>query len=267
MNLARGEYRSASLVNWRLVPMLSRAPQPVSADALEAVRQRYGLGMEAKLICSFGYVGPAKLSLELIEAFTRSGLGLQGWTLILAGSEGGNTAYRRTLDQAIAAGSLQGCVHVTGWIDPEVYWCLQSLSSINVQLRSRSRGETSAAVMDCLQSGAALVVNRHGSLDDLPEDVCRKLPDRFTTQQLAACLQTLAGDPQAREQLGERARRLCLEHHSPEVCGEAYRAAIEAIHAHGSHRLDVAVALGKQPGFRALDRGQRAAWINALAER
>ena len=267
LNLAQRDYRPSSFANWHQVPMLSRAPQPVSSQALEAVRQRYGLGPEAKLICSFGYVGPAKLSLELIEAFARSGLGRQGWSLILAGSDGGNTAYRRTLDQAIAAGSLQGRVHVTGWIDPEVYWCLQSLSTINVQLRSRSRGETSAAVMDCLQSGAGLIVNRHGSLDDLPDEVCRKVPDRFTTHQLAACLQSLAGDPQARVQLGQHGRRLCLEQHSPEVCAEAYRAAIEAIHACGSHRLDVALALGNEPGFRTQKRRQRAAWINGLAER
>lgn len=267
LNLARRDYRPSSLVNWHLVPMLSRAPQPVSGLAMEALRQRYAFGPEPKLICSFGYVGPAKLSLELIEGFARSGLGLQGWRLILAGSDGGNTAYRRILDQAIAAASLHGCVHVTGWINSEDYWCLQSLSSINVQLRSRSRGETSAAVMDCLQSGAVLVVNRHGSLDDLPDDVCRKLPDRFTVHQLAACLKSLAGDSQARERLGQKAHIFSLEHHSPEVCSEAYHTTIEAIHARASHRLDVALALGEQAGFRTEERRQRAAWINGLAER
>ncbi|MCS5698043.1 glycosyltransferase [Cyanobium sp. FGCU-52] len=266
-SLAERDYNPQSLLNWHQIPMLSRAPQPVTADSLEAVRQRFGLKPDDQLICSFGYVGPSKLSLELIEAFALSGLGRQGWMLILAGSEGGNTAYRGMLEAAIASASLQGRVHVSGWIDAEQYACLQQLSSINVQLRVQSRGETSAAVMDCLQSGTALIVNRHGSLDDLPDPVCHKLPDRFGRDQLAAALVALATDPEARAVLGQQARRLCQERHTPEVCAEAYRDAIETISRRRAHPLDVAAALGRCPDYRQLPRHTRVEMINGLAER
>lgn len=266
-SLAERDYNPASLLNWHQIPMLSRAPHPVTADALTAVRERFGLEPHDQLICSFGYVGPSKLSLELVEAFALSGLGRQGWMLILAGSAGGNTAYRRDLEAAIAAASLHGRVHVSGWIDAEDYAGLQQLSSINVQLRVQSRGESSAAVMDCLQSGAALVVNRHGSLDDLPDSVCRKVPDRFSRDELAAALVSLANDPEERAVLGQRARSLCQERHTPEVCAEAYRDAIEAISRRRAHPLDVAAALGRCRDYRQLPRHTRVEVINGLAER
>lgn len=267
LDLARREYAAATLHHWHQVPMLSRALTVPSPQALAVVRERFGLAAEPQLICSFGYLGPAKLSLELVEAFALSGLAHQGWTLVLAGSEGGNTAYRRELEQAIEATGLQDHAVLTGWIDADVYAALQQLSSINVQLRSLSRGETSAAVMDCLQTGAALIVNRHGSLDDLPESVCRKLPDCFTPEQLVEALVDLALNTEERQALGQRAQSFCRDHHSAQVCAEAYHQAIESVYQRPGHPLDVAHALAASSDYRHLPKSERLAVINDLAAR
>jgi glycosyltransferase involved in cell wall biosynthesis len=121
--------------------------------------------------------------------------------------------------------------------------------------------------MDCLQSGAALVVNRHGSLDDLPDSVCRKLPDRFSADQLAAELVALASDPEGRRELARRAGELCHTRHTPEVCAEAYRDAIERIARQRAHPLDVALALGRSEAYPQLPQHSRVAVINGLVER
>jgi len=266
-SLAEHDYNPATLHNWHQIPMLCRAAHTVTTESKVAMRQRYSLKQEDQVICSFGYIGPSKLSLELIKAFAESGLARQGWKLIFVGSEGGNSAYRAEMDAAISSASIQDRVIVTGWINAEDYSYLQQMGAIHVQLRTRSRGETSAAVMDCLQSGAALVVNRHGSFDDLPDTVCHKIPDSFSQKQLAEALVRLSKDPAEREQLGQRASEYCKARHAPHVCAQAYHEAIETIHKRGGHPLDVARKLGEASPYRQLPRGRRLAIINGLAAR
>jgi len=266
-SLAEKEYNPDSLHNWHEVPMLSRHRQPVTAEEREVLRQRYGLRPENQLICSFGYVGPSKLSLELIKAFAISGLAHQGWRLFLAGSEGGNQSYRDELENVIKSASLEEHVHITGWISSKEYWCLQEIGSIHVQLRTKSRGETSAAVMDCLRSGAALIVNRHGSLDDLPDTICRKIADQFTLEQLAEALVDLSENESARQALGEKAKTHSETHHTPEICAKAYRTAIEEIKQRDSHPLDIAYSLANTPAYSKLPKHRRLAIINGLSDR
>lgn len=265
--LARKEYANESLLHWHKLPYHATLLPPASDQEKHRIYNQFRLQSDQNIICSFGYIGPSKLSLKLLESFALSKLGDQGWVLVFVGSEGGNSAFRRRLDAAIQSKKLNHCVIITGWTDTEDYACFHKLSSISVQLRTQSRGETSAAVMDCLQSGAALIVNRHGSLDELPDDVCSKLPDHFSTDELADELNRLASHPEARATLGQHARAYCSVNLSPQACSKAYQQAIEAIWLNSSHRLNVAKRLGSQHAYQHFDRSQRLRIINGLAER
>ena len=50
-------------------------------------------------------------------------------------------------------------------------------ADLAVQLRALSRGETSAAVFDCLAYGVPTIVNANGSMVELPEGSVLMLPD------------------------------------------------------------------------------------------
>jgi len=75
--------------------------------------------------------------------------------------------------------------------------------------------------------GLATIVNADGSMADLPDDAVWKLPDDFSDIQLIEALDTLWRDAYRRDQLGERAREIILNHHAPRTCANHYFAAIE----------------------------------------
>jgi len=56
-------------------------------------------------------------------------------------------------------------VCITGWLEQEVYRLyLGLLQTWTIQLRSLTRGETSAAVLDCMNYGHPTIVNANGSM-------------------------------------------------------------------------------------------------------
>jgi hypothetical protein len=119
--------------------------------------------------------------------------------------------------------------------------------------------------MDCLHSGKPLLVNRHGSLDELPDSICLKIDDIFTWQDLVPAPRELALDEECRHRLGALAMQFAKSHHDPSICEVAYRDALEEIKSEFSHPLNVAVWLGRQFGFREQPRDERVHWMNELA--
>ena len=73
-----------------------------------------------------------------------------------------------------------------------------------------------------------MVVNRHGTMSQVPDGCLRAIPERFGDGELRAVLQDLLQDPASGRQLGARAREWVRETLSPERIGLAYREAIEA---------------------------------------
>ena len=78
-----------------------------------------------------------------------------------------------------------------------------------MQLCTDRRGETSAAIFDCLASNVPLVINANGSGTELPDDVVMKLDDDFADAALTAALIRLAHGPQPAPKPG-RARGILL---------------------------------------------------------
>jgi glycosyltransferase involved in cell wall biosynthesis len=96
-----------------------------------------------------------------------------------------------------------------------------------VQLRSLSRGETSASVLDCMNYGLPTIVNTVGSMSDLPDDGLVKLSSEYVDAELVGGLETLWTDQYRRQQLGARAREIILKRHDPRICADGYAEAIE----------------------------------------
>src|SRR5205085_4407932 len=102
-----------------------------------------------------------------------------------------------------------------------------------VQLRTSTRGETSAAVLDCLLYGAPTIVNAHGSTASISDELLVKLPDTFTTDELAAALTRVHGDEALRDALAHKALAHMQAEHAPAHVGRLYFDAIEHMACHG----------------------------------
>jgi glycosyltransferase involved in cell wall biosynthesis len=213
---------------WAVIPLL-RVPR-----AIDRAKAREALGLKADdfIVCSFGFVAPSKLNHRLLAAWLASVLaGNQRCVLVFAGDIA-DDHYGLELRQTIRNARLDDRVRITGWLDTASYHRYLAAADVAVQLRmrSRSRGETSAAVLDCMNYALPTIVNASGSLAEIPGDATWMLPDEFEDSQLVSALEVLWEDGLRRAGLGERAKQVILTRHSPRVCAEQYCAAIETFY-------------------------------------
>jgi glycosyltransferase involved in cell wall biosynthesis len=214
--------------DWRVVPLL-RAP-PAAVDRA-ASRAALGLDADGIIVCSFGFIGESKLSQRLLSAWLASDLARDERCLLIFVGENPPAAYGRELAGSIQASGVGHRIRITGWTDTAAYRHYLSAADMGVQLRSASRGETSAAVGDCLNYGLATIINANGAMAELPHDAAWQLPDRFRDSELVEALETLWRDAGRRQALAERGRTLIATQHAPAVCAAQYEAAIEAFAA------------------------------------
>lgn len=189
------------------------------------------------LICSFGYVTPAKLPLRLIEGLCAAACSANPKVRFVFVGDAGTLGA--AIMERVAPTRCAGRVHITGWAGEEMFGDYLLAADLAVQLRTDSRGESSASVNDCLAAGLPVIVNAHGSLADLPPDGVLHIPDAFADRELAQAIDLLVNDPALRQHMGKAGRKRIAAEHAPESCARAYHAAIETFsrRAQGRHRL------------------------------
>ena len=127
----------------------------------------------------------------------------------------------------LQASGLDGRVTIAGFAPRSLYEDHLVAADFAVQLRAESRGETSAAVLDCLAHGLATLVNTHGWAAELPGETVLSVPDEFSTAGLASALERLRSDPEERAALAGRGRDLVRSEHHPARAAALYHEAIE----------------------------------------
>lgn len=224
LRLAEEWYEGDSL-DWAVIPLM-RDSRIGEGQAREA------LGFDAGdfLACAFGLLGPTKLNQRLLQAWIKSGLAQDKRCHLIFVGENHPGEYGQELLAMIKREGIADNVHVTGWVDMEVFRQYLASADVGVQLRALSRGETSAAVLDCMNYGLATVVNANGSMADLDDAAIWKLPDEFSDEQLVEALETLWRDEPRRRRLGVAAREVILRDHDPRICAGQYREAIECFY-------------------------------------
>ncbi|MES2901291.1 MAG: glycosyltransferase [Pseudomonadota bacterium] len=219
---------------WRTVPLLRGKVEAADGPgARSAARARLKLRKDDYLVCSFGMLGRTKLNEELLDAFLDSPLAADPHCkLVFVGqNEGG--LYGATLAKKIADSAAAKRISITGFVTPGAYADYLCACDTAVQLRSATRGETSAAVLDCLLYGAPTIVNAHGSTASISPNLLVMLPDAFSVAELSAALTQLHGDARRREGLSQRAAAFMLAEHNPARVGELVADAIEHFAANG----------------------------------
>ena len=230
--LAAQWYGPAMAEQWRVLPLL-RTPREegdaaaARAKARAAARAKLGLSDDHFLVCSFGMLGPTKLNEELLLAWQESALAEDSHCRLVYVGDLGASNYGRGLPAKIAAGKGRKQIEITGFVSAEDYRTYLAACDVAVQLRSNTRGETSAAVLDCLLHGLPTVANAHGSTAELPADVLCLLPDQVTPAELAAALLRLRGDAAECARLSAAGAAYVRAEHGPEHVGQLYFDSIE----------------------------------------
>ncbi|WP_027852953.1 glycosyltransferase [Marinobacterium litorale] len=226
LRLAQRWYGPEAASDWDLIPLL-RTPAAAGREDRARARAQLGLSPGDFVVCSFGFLGMTKLNHELVKAWSCSELSKDPGARLIFVGDNDKGAYGRELEKLIDQAPIAANILITGWADEHQYNNYLQAADVGVQLRSLSRGETSASVLDCMNHGLATLVNANGSMADLPANAVYRLPDRFTVEQLASKLDEIYLAQQQRVETGERSAQHIRHHHNPKRCASLYAAAIE----------------------------------------
>jgi len=221
--LAQAWYGPEAGKDWVVMPF----PRALGQPDRQGARARLGLEDDVFLTCSFGLLGPTKLNDKLLEAWLQTPMAKDPRCQLVFVGENEPGPYGQALKEAIAKSGHAKQIKITGFASRELYLDYLSATDSAVQLRGKSRGETSAAIMDCLAYGVPTVINANGSAAELPDTALLKIGDEFTQAMLCDALTKLYKEPgHARDYSGQARNYLATQHH-PYRVGRKYRDAIE----------------------------------------
>lgn len=226
--LARTYYGAGVGDDWKLIPLLR---QPAVGLDRAAARKTLGLGPDDFVVCSFGILGPMKMNDRLLSAWFESPLADQPNCHLIFVGENNSGPYGEDLVRRIRSSRSAGRIEITGWADQASFRQWLAAADIGVQLRTLSRGETSAAVLDCMNVGLPTIVNANGSMAELDADAVWMMPDDFSDDDLIEALSKLYADATLRRDMGDRAQARIASHNNPRRCAADYAQAIEATYA------------------------------------
>lgn len=206
------------------IPLLRVPAQGVAENVF---REEIGFKKNDFVVCSYGMISPTKMAKELIQAWLNSELSEKENCYLVFVGEQHPGDYGKEVEQFISRHKNGARIKVAGWVSAEEFRGYLSISDVAVQLRTLSRGETSAAVLDCMNHGTPTIVNANGSMADLPGQSVYKLPDEFSREDLTEAIEALWRDDARRKGLGEQGRKLIVEQHSPRLCADQYFETIE----------------------------------------
>jgi glycosyltransferase involved in cell wall biosynthesis len=204
------------------IPMMMEAPA-VAAEAVAALRGRWGLPADAFVVGSFGLMTREKRIDTVARAVARAAAFRPHLRLLLVGPVPDRTALDRRLE---ALGVRERTV-VAGRVPLAELPAHMEAADLVAHLRYPTARETSAALLRVLAQGRPVVMSDLEHLSDVPQDAVVRAAVDDEEGELTRAILRLAGDPGRRARLGERAAAFIRAEHSAERCREAYRAAIE----------------------------------------
>lgn len=237
-NLGRSWFGDQNVAEWTVLPLLRQ-----SIDGLKRDEARRALGIDENefVVCSFGLVSQNKHAHTLIAAWQSCTSSKAPATsrLVFVGDIPDST-YGNHIRQL--AGDINGVrVELTGWTDTDRYNLYLAAADVAVQLRTSTRGETSAAALDTMKCGLPTIINRNGSLAELPDDAVMALPDEFSIEELATALDTLFHNAEMRRKIGCSASAYVANNHSAAAAAQALFEAVERQYKLGDFNIDNAV--------------------------
>nr|WP_276977812.1 glycosyltransferase [Ferrimicrobium acidiphilum] len=224
-------YGKEVAADWAVIPHLKRPP--IKFDRSDA-RTTLGFSSEDFLICSFGWIANTKLNDRILQAWISSPLAREESCHLVFVGGGGDGEYGSQILETVRRSRSARRIRVTGFVSQTEFQRYLMATDVAVQLRTRSRGETSGAVLNCLAFGVPTVVNAHGPTGEIPADCVLQLPEQFADAELSAALESLWRHPDERRSLGEAAKTHIRVNHSPRHISDLYTEVIESAYCDSS---------------------------------
>lgn len=171
------------------------------------------------LICSFGFVTPNKLSHRIFQSLINSNFFQNSNFYLTFVGENHIGDYGNEMNEMIKKTNLAQ-IRITSFVSTELFETYLAATDIAIQLRTQSRGETSACILSCLASAIPTIVNTHGSLNEFPEDVVYRLSENFTDDELLTAINMLYENKSLRDQLSRNALKYIKQHNPSNVANE-----------------------------------------------
>ncbi|MFZ6760610.1 glycosyltransferase [Undibacterium sp. Ji50W] len=224
MELGRFWGTAQQTAHWKQVALLRKIP--IQLDKRTA-REALGLKEDDFVICSFGMLGATKLNQVLLETWLASSFAGDARCHLVFVGKNDTGSYGAKLQKDIQQCAAAGRISITGFIEPSIYSQYLQAADVAVQLRTYSRGETSAAVLECMAYGLPVIVNRNGSMAELPQDCVVSIADDFEPAELLRAIEQVRQDASGRQVMGHAARTMLKTQHAPALIARKYFDAIE----------------------------------------
>lgn len=210
------------------IPLLRK---PAKCIEKNESKKRLNLPQHKFIISTFGYIGSTKLTLEIVKSFSKLDTIVKNNSLLLIVGQSTSDHYMDMIKNSVAENSIQENVKFVGWSDNESYKDYLNATDLAIQLRSDSRGESSAAVLDCFNYSLPVIINNHGSMKDLPRDSAYFIEEKFSIDELAEAINKIYTDRALREKLASNSKEYLDKVHNPQICAKMYYEAVEQIYA------------------------------------
>lgn len=192
------------------------------------LRGKYGFDADDFIIASFGYIGPTKQTELIVKAMRQAEKESAGRSikLVLAGNLSPGE-YSDELHKLIKELKYPQNVVITGYLDDKKYLEYMRLADVAVQLRTKSRGETSAVIPECMMMELPVILNGYASFDDYPGEVVYKMPEQVTAANVAEAIMKMYVDDELRKGQAARANAYIREQHNEKHIATLYAEQIE----------------------------------------
>lgn len=226
--LAQKFYYKPSFRDWFTIPILKL---PVDKKSLYT-KTELGFDSDTFLVSCFGDVTPNKLNIKIIKAWLKSKLhNTKNCLLVFIGKTASNDYGNKFLQYTANNKNIIS----TGYVNDKIYKSYLSISNLCVQLRTNSRGESSASLLDCLNFGIPTIINRHGTSKDIPESVVKMLNDEFKIKELTHALDELYFQKEQSQHLSQKAKQYVQQNHNANNVSKLYRDTIELSYQNIDH--------------------------------
>lgn len=151
---------------------------------------------EVPTVTTFGMVDPIKQPFLLIDAFALVRQVHPTARLRFVGDV--DTELDTKLRSAIERAGVVDAVELLGHVSDQTYEQAIAETTVAVQLRAFTNGESSAAVADLIGAGVPVVVPDLGALSELPDEIAVRVPPTVQSRELADRLVSLIEDSASR---------------------------------------------------------------------
>jgi glycosyltransferase involved in cell wall biosynthesis/SAM-dependent methyltransferase len=191
-----------------------------------AWRYRLGIDEATPLIGIFGFLKPYKRIAESLRAFRRLLRVAPAAKMILVGEP----HPEFPLQSLIQTLGLSAAVRVIGFTPIAEFTGYMAACDIVLNLRYPTVGESSGSLLRALGLGKAVLVSEVGAFQELPDEVCLKVPVGAGEEDLIfEYLNLLASRPDVARALGERAARYVKEECSWDRVAGMYASFLQSV--------------------------------------